>query len=353
LAVVLGGAAVAARAPADPPTLPLDLIAALDSPSLKDREDATMKIGQGEPMARLSAVEAALRDPALSPEQRERLHTAGLRLFGGTPRAAMGVTIAPLNGDGPVSVDPSAPGFDAGRVLRAGDVVRVADGLSISAGFDLRCAIVSHDPGDEMTLGIVRSGEPMVVRVKLGRFSDLQQGQPVDEAVLVGAWNRRAARVSPAPEPPLAGDLDPERWAAALERARDSRSQRSEPMVDPSSHEPVRSPLSRPPSATLTVGGQGRDPADREDGVALGPRRMQQVADAQLAERRRNESNLSLIRAQMSRTAERITELERSLAAPDVPAAQRAANADELEQLRIHRVRLVEWADSLSQRLGR
>ncbi len=358
--IALWGAAALAVSPAmvpadEPPALPPDLVRALDADPLAERERATsMIVSGGEPMARLAAVEATLRDAGLSREQRERLHTAGLRLFSATPRAAMGVTIKPFYDEGPVTVDPSAPGFDAARVLQEGDVVRSADGLPILSDVDLRCAIVSHDPGDEMTLGIVRSGEPMVVKVRLGRYSDLRQDRPVDDHVLAGAWERRAARSSPPSSPPLAGPLSAERWAAAVERARDRGAQRSEPAVDPTSHEPVRSPVPRPPGATLTIGGQASDPALRQTSVAAAGRRYAPSVEAQLLEQRRNAAaTLNIINYQLTQATDRIAEIERFLANPEATAEQRAAGTQELEALRIRRSRLAEQAELISDRLGR
>ncbi len=351
-AAVLGACGALPVLAAEPPSISPELIKALDSSSLKEREEATQLIGEGEPMARLGGVEQALRDPSLSAEQRERLRAAGLRLFAGTPRGAMGVRIQSTVGDGIVTISPSTPGFDAMRVLRDGDVVKSADGHPITTELDLRSAIVSHDPGEEVTLGIVRSGEPMTVKIKLGRFSDLGQGSMMDDRIIIGAWDRRSERVSPAPEPPLAGDLSAERWSAAVERARATRSQRAEPMTDPSSQEPVRSPLFRPPAATLSAGGQARDPGTKVDSVALGQRQGQFLIDAASRNvRLRDEAGQIMVeRAQISAAMEN---LETQLSRAGITAEQRQQCQAEFDRLRARQQVLDQRFAEISRQLGR
>lgn len=334
----------------DPGALPADLVRSLNSPVLAERDAATARIVDGDPAARLAAVERALSDSSLSPEQRERLRTAGLRLFDSTPRAALGVTISANNGEGAVSISPSAPGFDAQRVLQNGDIVREADGRPIASDLDLRCIIVAHDPGDELALSIVRSGVPMLVKVKLGRFSDLGRSGTMEERVVLGAWDRRVERVSPPPEAPLASDATAARWAAALERARDTRAQRSEPMVDPSSQEPVRSPLFRPPTSTLSAGGQARDPAARSEGVAMDGRRAPQFVNA--GDRAGLRDQARALRELQGAFSAQIAACEEQLARAGVNPDQRQQLRDQLDVLRAQS-RAIEEQINLLQRLGR
>jgi len=341
-----------ASALAEPPALPPELIQALDSAELHERETATARIVDGDPAARLTAVERAISDPSLSPEQRERLRSAGLRLFDGTPRAAMGVTIPQTVGEAPVQVTPSAPGFDSMRVLRDGDVVRAADGRAILTDHDLRCIIVSHDPGDEVTLSIVRSGEPMTVKVRLGRFSDLGRGSMIEDRIIVGAWDRRVERLMPAPEAPLNGNAGPERWAAALDRARDTRTQRSEPMTDPSSQEPVRSPLFRPPTSTLSLGGQARDPAGRAEGVATGGRSGAVPMDPAAARMARERSEARQLRELQASFTVQIGVFEDQLTQAGLSAEQKDMIRTRLETLK-NQQKLIDERVNEMRRLGR
>lgn len=64
------------------------------------------------------------------------------------------------------SVVPNSPAAQAG--LRAGDVVVAADGRAVAGKDDIRAAIQARQPGDTMTLEVVRDGRTLTVTATLG-----------------------------------------------------------------------------------------------------------------------------------------------------------------------------------------
>jgi Lon-like protease len=73
-----------------------------------------------------------------------------------------------------VTVKSLAPDTPAAKVLKPGDILQTADGREIQTEGELRNQILKHKAGDEVTLGIVRGGKPMMVKV--GVAAD-QQGR--------------------------------------------------------------------------------------------------------------------------------------------------------------------------------
>jgi serine protease Do len=69
-------------------------------------------------------------------------------------------------GAGIFDVVPGSPADDAG--IQVGDVIVGFDGKNISSGDDLRNAIRSHQPGDQVPVDIVRGGQDLTVTVTLG-----------------------------------------------------------------------------------------------------------------------------------------------------------------------------------------
>jgi putative serine protease PepD len=63
-------------------------------------------------------------------------------------------------------VQPDSAAADAG--LRVGDVITEVDGTAIDGSTDVRNEIVDHDPGDEISITIVRRGEEQTLRATLG-----------------------------------------------------------------------------------------------------------------------------------------------------------------------------------------
>jgi serine protease Do len=64
-------------------------------------------------------------------------------------------------------VTPGAPGDKAG--LKSGDVVTSINGKKVEGSDDLTMDVISHMPGETVTLDIVRDGKPMTVQVTLAQ----------------------------------------------------------------------------------------------------------------------------------------------------------------------------------------
>lgn len=173
------------------------LVALLDSPQHAARAEATLalKIDERFTLARL---EAALRNPDLTPEQRERLLDVHKARFERTPRAAMGVQFdytLPQR----VVIGLTHEPFHVSKVLRPGDMITAADGVRLhgpDASGVMRALILSHDPGDEVPVEVRRGAERLNVTIRLGRWADFggnARGAPVESDIRV-SWNARIAR---------------------------------------------------------------------------------------------------------------------------------------------------------------
>lgn len=210
---------------------------------LKDDSDAAC-IERARSLEREAA--ETLRTQDLTLEQRIRLTDALRRRFFSTARGAMGVQFQqPQQVLMGVELARVIEGFPAGEagVLKPGDVVTSVAGVSLldpdlarfrangtTAGSErLRFIVISHDPGDtvEMTLirpiilpdgrqaprnpapgvqgvpgagayiteGPGKNADLMTVKVPLGSFERLQQGNLLDRGTLEGAWQERARRL--------------------------------------------------------------------------------------------------------------------------------------------------------------
>jgi len=200
-----------------------EIVPRLGSDDYAEREKASELIGNDEGVS-LALIEKRLTDAArpLTPEQSLRLSEAGLKHFASSQRGAMGVSFSLSDNavDG-VKVGGAVDGFDSKRVLRPGDVIREMDGVSLAVGDQNRsrnlviALIISHDPGDEVTLDVLRGGEPMVVRLKLGNYKDLRNANELSIPRLREAWDLRCRRTGGAaqtePEAVEAG-MSAERW---------------------------------------------------------------------------------------------------------------------------------------------
>jgi S1-C subfamily serine protease len=67
---------------------------------------------------------------------------------------------------GQPAVFPDSPAAAAG--LKAGDVITEVDGTAVSAGSDLAELMLPHQPGDTITLTVLRGSAKQEVQVKLG-----------------------------------------------------------------------------------------------------------------------------------------------------------------------------------------
>lgn len=249
------------------------IVKMLDSPDLSVRDAASDQLAKGERFS-LNAIEKALANPGLSAEQRQRLRTAGQQSFARSPRAAMGVSFLVRDESG-ATIQP-IPNYDSDRVLRTGDSLTVIDGHRVTGQLDIRQIIISHDPGDEVTLGIIRSGTPMTVTLKMGRLADLpldpafgnRRAVPEPEA-MNGAWAYRLSRVGEPRADPVEAPLTFEQWQGIVDRVTKAQAARPEQMTDHFTGEPVRSVMNRPPVSSLAPGGQTRHADDDETGLLV------------------------------------------------------------------------------------
>lgn len=65
-------------------------------------------------------------------------------------------------------VTPGSPADEAG--LKSGDVIRELNGKTMVNGSALQVAVSEVTPGTEITLGIIRSGHPQTIHLKVGEF---------------------------------------------------------------------------------------------------------------------------------------------------------------------------------------
>lgn len=200
----------------------------LDSAELAERDYAQLRLGDGRACS-LGLIQSRFLDAGLTEEQRLRLHSAGFRLFTGSVRGAMGVQFDTTTPQG-VVIGRTIEGFDSRVTLRPGDVIRTIDGRPAVDQDHVRALIISHDPGDEVTVGLLRNGEPLTVVLRMGRFDQLRdRNVGPDEQAMQQAWRVRLARLAREsaarlPAPIDAVDVEAEQedfdLAMALARAR-------------------------------------------------------------------------------------------------------------------------------------
>ena len=82
--------------------------------------------------------------------------------------ASLGYEMVPTD----VIVVETADGLPADGVLLPGDSIRTLDGEEIIASTDVTAALEGRAPGESITIGLVREGEPMEVRLDLAARED-------------------------------------------------------------------------------------------------------------------------------------------------------------------------------------
>lgn len=181
--------------------VPTELIDALKAADYRTREDATNQL-VGRADFKVQDLDAALKTPGLTAEQRARLLRAVRARFFDGQRAALGVAFDQFNNFGGNVIQRTIRNFPSGAVLRPGDQLLEIDGWPIPSGggrfgnSNARPYIICHDPGDVVPIKVNRDGVELTLDVPLGRFSDLQ-GEPLSEQELEEAWRVRAARYNP------------------------------------------------------------------------------------------------------------------------------------------------------------
>lgn len=228
-----------AAAPETPRTRLAALIRDFDAPTPIERSTASER-AQADAELTLALLEEAMNAPRatpLSPEQMMRLEQAARQRFLNEPRAAMGVQFSQIeNITEGVEISAPLPGFDSMRVLQPGDVIHQVDTITIHRQEQMRAAIVSYSPGDEVTLNLSRQGEKMQVKLRMGSFADLDSRnagfvQPgrrggnnlsrgvLDTATLTKAWRHRRDRVGgglAGVAPIIETPITPAQWEQAM-----------------------------------------------------------------------------------------------------------------------------------------
>lgn len=312
------------------------LVHDLDALALQTRLDAQNRLAN-DPAISLRQLEGALKQADLSAEQRERLLAAAYKHFCTEPRGAMGVGPGAVfeQGHGATLQQVNA-NFPAASVLKPGDRVITADGQPVEDFNSLRPVILSHDPGDELPLTIVRGGATLNVTVKLASYADLLQtqgpGRPQsekpDQSLLQPAWALRtkplrdAAAGSGAPIP--CPGLTAANWTqASYDEAELLRGRVVDP--DPTRTSVVAGGEARGGTQTtaalsdqVRAAGARQFPADGRIRIVQPQPQGAEAARLQLA------LQLQVLQAMRQDLETQISELNRKLADPGTPEASKA-----------------------------
>lgn len=271
-----------APAPADPqaeasPLSPkaLELIDRLDAPDVATRIKASNAL-LDPAVASTRALEGAMLEGKLRPEQHRRLLNVILYRFFTEPRAAMGIQwnrMADNTRSVVLTTTNLGRGFHAEQVLHANDRIEAVDGFRITNPEQLPGLIVARDPGEEVVLDIVRDGKPMKVTVRLGNFTDLNEPgarvrRPEQDAMIRGWLYRSAPYAARADESVIDTGLTREAWAVGgeenelvLGRAPRRLAAPGEQRLRPIAIEPEELPA-------ITAGGEAR--GSREEPIFYG-----------------------------------------------------------------------------------
>ncbi len=138
----------------------------------------------------------------LTPEQSARLRDIALERFMREPHAGMGVSWDPAFRFGaprqtPVVIGQLVEGFDAASKLRPGDAIAAMDGVPLPSQEEMRAAILSHSPGDTVTLSVFRGPLRLEVQITLGDFASLRTPEPPSVSTLARALEFRLLRLAP------------------------------------------------------------------------------------------------------------------------------------------------------------
>jgi hypothetical protein len=188
-------ALLASTAGAQPPSSLSQFIKDLDAPEAQARIDATEQLFDS-PAISLKQMEKALREEKLSPEQRQRLLGVAAHRFRSEPRAAMGIGWDSNPSTHGVTLATVQPEFPSAKVLKVGDRVIAAAGVTIDTWETMRAVIISRDPGDQIPITVVREGATLNLTVELGDFTRLKQAAMLDPGLFAEAWRVRAKGLS-------------------------------------------------------------------------------------------------------------------------------------------------------------
>lgn len=96
-----------------------------------------------------------------------------------TPELAKAETLAADTGAILREVLPDSPAEKAG--LKVGDIIQKVDGEPVDASNTLRDRIATRKVGEEVTLGVLREGKTLDVKITLGAYSDFPSFFPPEE----------------------------------------------------------------------------------------------------------------------------------------------------------------------------
>ncbi|MGH9403853.1 MAG: Do family serine endopeptidase [Terriglobia bacterium] len=82
------------------------------------------------------------------------------------PALAKSLNVPDTNGAVVAQVEPGTPAAKAG--LKSGDVIRTLNGQTVTTSSSLRYEVAEMNPGTEITLGILRDGKSMTMKLQLG-----------------------------------------------------------------------------------------------------------------------------------------------------------------------------------------
>ncbi|MDX9911356.1 MAG: PDZ domain-containing protein [Phycisphaerales bacterium] len=261
LATTLGIALACDVVRAEVPPRIAAMVPLLDAPELAVRERAMNDLLDPELGVTFDQIESLIT-PDLSPEQRVRLTMLARERFRTTPRGALGIQWN-ANQDREVPglvISEVKDGFDARTKLRAGDRIIDVDGVQIIQSDDVRAAILSHAPGDEMSVIVERDGEIVETRVRLGDQTALGQGAlPEMSYYLERAFRLRTSRwPAPSEQRVISTGLNDADWIAPGDGASQSDARTQQ----------LRVALERLAAPAVLPGGRARDGSDRLDLLA-------------------------------------------------------------------------------------
>jgi len=207
-----------------------ELIAQLGVESASVRESA-LSILASDSSFTLQQLEETLKTATLTAEQRYRLLEASKQRFMGTTRAAMGVqqfsrAVVPER----VVIGVTYPQFPSFKVLQEGDMILEAEGEKLrsrDAWNRLGAHIVSHEPGESMTVVVRRGEEKLTLQVPLGSYKDLPGPNPMDIAKLERGWQIRAEGLNQhQPREPISVAIPTAKWDAGADSSDDLKRMR-------------------------------------------------------------------------------------------------------------------------------
>lgn len=190
------------------------LIDALDSPSWRQREAATLEIARAHTELPLETLERRLDGSTLTMEQRMRLLVAMEWRYELLPRAALGVEMTKWlpdgSKDGPqtgLRISNVVRGLPADDFLRRGDVITHMDEVRLVEQRDLLNFVTAHWPGDRVR---VRGMRPQVDEwieidreVELGSMAVLRSQGALTRREPVADERRMLTRLRRAHLPPV------------------------------------------------------------------------------------------------------------------------------------------------------